>query len=645
VGGRFAQLKGISKLQDPGDPLISGPIWRRAAAVRIPVRAAWIATLLLSAAVAPPLAAQPEEARARGGTAADSVEVRLALLHMAPALGKITPNLDTLTAMTRRAFQEGADIVVGPELATSGYSITAQQIRDSLGLRAPFSRLSAIRALAMQYDGYVALGLAEVAENDSAYNSVVLFRPDGGFTIQRKRGSTGFGPSGDLPFTVIPSRFGDLGLVICANVYLEDWPRILALAGADIVLSPANWWGSSHQLDIWTTRAHENDFYFVVANRWGAETDTRSGTPYYYDMNDAPSAVLAPGTRSDEAGQTLLAYRARTAPEPRNVVLRHTIRVSRARIGGAERAYTVRGREPAAYRQISNRYYRPDLGNQPYPGLPPAGETRVATLAMRPGFDPAMNVARVRAEWTAGGGNADVLVLPARAVTDGPVDTSSPGWSEAAHWALLQDFVNTSGLKLLVTSLLQQAGTGAPVQEALVVMRPGQPVLLRAAIHGWPPAAAAPQEPLYVDLPGARVGVVLGRDLLFPEVSLALAKVGTDIIVSPALEGVAPPRPLAGVQSQWPYNAWLVRTNDGVHVAAVNQEWGMIVRSGGGVIDTVAVADANGAPLRVLAVNSATVRHKFLNAYLPFDLAALGLPPTPPAAAAAPAADAQGGHP
>jgi predicted amidohydrolase len=623
---------------------MSCPSSMRAAAARIPIRAAWIATLLLSAIAAHPLAAQ--EARAGGGTAADSVEVRLALLHMAPVLGKITPNIDTLTAMTRRAFQEGADIVVGPELATSGYSITAQQIRDSLGLRAPFSRLAAIRALAMQYNGYVALGLAEIAENDSAYNSVVLFRPDGGFTIQRKRGSTGFGPSGDLPFTVIPSRFGDLGLVICSNVYLQDWPRILALAGADIVLSPANWWGSSHQLDIWTTRAHENDFYYVVANRWGAEADTRDTTTYYYDMNDAPSAVLAPGTRSDEAGQTLLAYRARTAPEPRNVVLRHTIRVARARIGGAsEPAYTVRGREPAAYRQISNRYYRPDLGNQPYPGLPPAGETRVATLAMRPGFDPATNVARIRAEWAAGGGNADVLVLPARAVTDRPVDTSSPAWSGAPHWASLQDFVNTSGLKLLVTSLLQQAGADAPVQEALVVMRPGRPVLLRAAIHAWPPAAAAPREPLYVDLPGARVGVVLGRDLLFPEVSLALAKVGADIIVSPAFEGVAPPRPLAGVQSQWPYNAWLVRTNDGVHVAAVNQGWGMIVRSTYGVIDTVSVADANGAPLRVLAVNSATVRFKFLNAYLPFDLAALGLPPTLPAVAVGDAVDPHGGRP
>jgi predicted amidohydrolase len=609
----------------------------RVAASRLPARAGAVAMLLVAIAPAQTLVAQSGATHAATGEE-DSVAVRLALLHMAPVLGKISPNIDTLTAMTRRAFQGGADIVVGPELATTGYSITAQQIRDSLGLRAPFSRLGAIRGLAMRFNGYVAFGIAEIADTDSLYNSVILFEPDGSFSIQRKRGSTGFGPSGDLPFTVIPSRFGDLGLVICSNVYLQDWPRILALAGADIVLSPANWWGTSHQLDIWSTRAHENDFYFVVANRWGAETDTRYGSPFYYDMNDAPSAVLAPGTRNDEAGQTLLAYRTETAPEPGNVVLRHTIRVSRARLGGGHRAYTVRGREPAAYRQISNPYYRPDLGNQPYPGLPPAGEARVAVLAMNPGFDPSANVAKVQAEWTTGGGNADVLVLPARAITDGPTDTSSPTWTTAPHWAALQNFVNTSGVQLLATSILQQTGTGTPVREALVVMRPGQPVLLRPAIHAWPPAAAAPQEPLYVDLAGARVGVVLGRDLLFPEVSLALAKVGADIVVSPAIEGVAPPRALPGVQSQWPYNAWLVRTNDGVHVAAANQGWGIIVRSGGGVIDTVSVADANGPAFRVLAVSSGTVRSKFLNAYRPFDLAALGLPPTLPPVAAVPTA-------
>jgi hypothetical protein len=71
----------------------------------------------------------------------------------------------------------------------------------------------------------------------------------------------------------------------------------------------------------------------------------------------------------------------------------------------------------------------------------------------------------------------------------------------------------------------------------------------------------------------------------------------------------------------------------------------MIVRSTYGVIDTVSVADANGAPLRVLAVNSATVRFKFLNAYLPFDLAALGLPPTLPAVAVGDAVDPHGGRP
>ncbi|MBD0320685.1 MAG: carbon-nitrogen hydrolase family protein, partial [Gemmatimonadetes bacterium] len=313
-----------------------------------------LALLLLASA---PLRAQEVNAESAG---ANTIPVRVAILHMAPRLGTITPNIDTLVAMTQRAFRQGADIVVAPELSTTGYSVSAQQIRDSLGLAAPFTRLSQLRALATANNGYVALGIAEIAPGDTLYNSVVLFKPDGSYALQRKRGSSGFGPRGRLPFTTVPTRFGDLGLVICSDVYLQDWPRILALAGADIVLSPATWWGDSHQLDIWTTRAHENDFHFVVANRWGTETDTRFGSPFFYEMNDAPSAVIAPGTRDDEAGQTLLAYRTETAPEPRNVVLHRTIQVNRGRLNsGPNQAYTVRARQPQAYVQISNGFYRP----------------------------------------------------------------------------------------------------------------------------------------------------------------------------------------------------------------------------------------------------------------------------------------------
>lgn len=556
-------------------------------------------------------------------TASDSVSVRVAMLHMAPALGKITPNVDTLAAMTARAFAEGADIVVGPELATTGFSITAKQVRDSLGLRAPFTRLRAIRELARRHGGYVAFGIAEVADDDSLYNAVVLFGPDGRHVIQRKRGASGFGPRGNLPFTVIPTRFGDLGLVICSDTYLQDWARILALGGADLVLSPANWWGGG-PLDIWTTRAHENDFVFVVANRWGAEEDTRFGS-YYYDMNDAPSAVIAPGTRDESSGQALLVYRTETAPEPRNVILHHTVRIARARIGaGPNAAYTVRARQPEAYQAIGNAYYRPDLGSKPVPGLPPAGPTRVAVLAFRPGGDPAGNVARVRDEWARAGAAADVLVLPGRAVTAQLVDTSDPRWASAAPWAALQAFVDTSGLRLLATTVFERPGAGAPVRESLVVLQPGRAPILRASIHPWPPAGADPREPLSVDLPHARVGIVLGRDLLFPETSLSLAKRGADLVIAPAIEGTVPPARLPGVAATWPYNAWLTRTNDGLHVAAANQGWGLIARSVDGVIDTVAVADAYaGTALRIVEVNSASVRAKFLNAYWPFDLRAL----------------------
>jgi predicted amidohydrolase len=55
---------------------------------------------------------------------------------------------------------------------------------------------------------------------------------------------------------------------------------MVALSGAHIILTPADWWGSAGQIPIWMTRAAENGIYVAVANRWGAEKDTRFPTPY-----------------------------------------------------------------------------------------------------------------------------------------------------------------------------------------------------------------------------------------------------------------------------------------------------------------------------------------------------------------------------
>lgn len=595
----------------------------------------------------------PSDARAleASGTRSSDVKVRIGILHMAPKLGQLADNVRALETLAARAFREGADIVVAPELATTGYVITPDQVRAGLGLRAPFDALASLRQLAMRNRGYLVVGIAEIGTNEAIYNSAVLFTPQGDYHVQRKRGQTGPGwTRGDTPFIVVPTPFGDLGMVICSDTYLMDWSRILALQGADIVLSPANWWGDAGQLNTWATRVMENDFALVVANRWGSETDSRYGGNYLYDMSDAPSAVIAPG---DGDANLLLVHRATRGPAPRDEVLHATVTVARARIGTKPTdSWTISARSPAAYGSIAGPYYRPDLdstpGGQPAPGLPSPGAVRIATIAYHPGWDPAANAALVEREYARlkiSQPQIEVVVLPARAIAINPVDTADPAWGASAGWKELQALVDGGGPEMLATSLVETETTQHKMRETAVVLRSHLPPLLQPMNHAWPPDTGTPAPPLTVDLAHARVGVVLGRDLLIPEMSLALAKAGADIVVvsTESDEGSL----VVDQQSaaHWPQSAWRTRANDGLHIAVSSAEGrGFILRDGYGFVDSVAVSEAsNGTASQVMEVNSNSVRTKYLNAYLPEDLAVLGVklgPPTPgePRALRAPAA-------
>jgi hypothetical protein len=146
---------------------------------------------------------------------------------------------------------------------------------------------------------------------------------------------------------------------------------------------------------------------------------------------------------------------------------------------------------------------------------------------------------------------------------------------------------------------------------------------LRAAIHGWPPAAPVPVPPLYVDLPHARVGLVVDRDALMPETTLNLAKWGADLVLIPHDFGTQRYAVDSVGMMPWPYFLWQTLSNDGVHVLATNDfGMGQIVVNGGGYIDSV-VTLGPAPSVAVVTLQSGPVRTKYLNAYYDFDLAAL----------------------
>jgi predicted amidohydrolase len=563
-------------------------------------------------------------------SAVSAAPAKVALLHTFPVLGDVNHNVASLESLVQRALAQGANIVVTPELATTGFSITRDQVVSGLGFTSPYPELAGIRALAMQYAAYVLVAIGEVTPAQQVYNTVVVFGPGGLVATAQKRGLSGWHDRGILPFDVIPTIYGDLGVMICSDVYLPDWIRILATKGADLILLPANWFGSSDQQEIWQTRARENGIWFLTANRWGMETDTRFGVPFVYDMNDAPSAAITPD------GEIRLFYRAMDVPNPVDEILLYDVNVPSYRIGTQiSPTYSVNFREPGAYAAIANGFYDRDTGNQMAPGLPPDGTTRIASIAYRPSLtDSSANLATIAQLWAANATQADVVVLPGRGITSHLVPTSDPDWFQAGPWTGLQSFVEANQISLLVTTLVE-SNSNAGFPEALVLVQPGRAPMLSRQIHDSLTGRGTDHAPIFIDLAHARVGALTGRDALFPEAVTALAKSGTDILVISSAVGAASTSHDVNAPAYfWEPAAllrmWKTRSNDNVHLAA--SDWtgnGVVIEETGGIIGNL-VATSSSNP--VAAINTITnsdpfsfdsVRVKFLNHYYSFDLNAL----------------------
>ncbi|MFC8501814.1 carbon-nitrogen hydrolase family protein [Pedococcus sp. NPDC057267] len=157
------------------------------------------------------------------------------------------PEANRALALSRAAtaFEAGAEIVVFPELAISGYVVEpATAAASSEELHGP--SFVAFRNLAARHNGLVIYGLCERA-GDSLYNSVVAVNADGVALHYRKLHlfdqELGVYTPGNLGLPVVSLAWGNLGVCICYDLRFVEVLRTLSLGGADLVVAPAAWVG------------------------------------------------------------------------------------------------------------------------------------------------------------------------------------------------------------------------------------------------------------------------------------------------------------------------------------------------------------------------------------------------------------------
>jgi 5-aminopentanamidase len=241
--------------------------------------------------------------------------VTVAVCQLAPVLGQVAANLRSLQVAVLDAARAGAQVVVLPELVTTGYVFESVQEARALAERVDGPCLNAIAELAASHDLVIAGGFAEIAGTRELYNSAFLIDRAGVRAVYRKAHLWAderrwFTP-GQQPPPVVNTHRGRIGLLVCYDLEFPEWTRTAALTGADLLCIPTNWPASSlpqGERPIEVVRAQASasvDRVFVaVCDRVGPERGTDwVGGSAIIGPDGYPLALSQPG----DGAQTLLA--------------------------------------------------------------------------------------------------------------------------------------------------------------------------------------------------------------------------------------------------------------------------------------------------------------------------------------------------
>lgn len=219
--------------------------------------------------------------------------------------GNAQANLDTIETRLRKAALAGAKLILLQELHNGAYFCQHQDVSEfDRAETIPGPSTIRIGALAEELDLVIVASLFERRATGLYHNTAVVFDRSekicGRYRKMHIPDDPGFMEKfyftpGDLGFEPIRTSIGKLGVLICWDQWYPEAARLMALAGAEILLYPtAIGWDPNdsdderaRQRDAWITvqRGHAiaNGLPLLACNRIGFEEtpNTTSGIQFW----------------------------------------------------------------------------------------------------------------------------------------------------------------------------------------------------------------------------------------------------------------------------------------------------------------------------------------------------------------------------
>ena len=213
--------------------------------------------------------------------------------------GSVEANLDAIETGLRDAARAGAALVLLQELHNGPYFCQHENVDEFDRAEAvPGPSTQRIGALAAELNLVVVASLFERRAAGLYHNTAVVFDRKSEICGKYRKMHIPDDPAyyekfyftpGDLGFAPISTSVGNLGVLVCWDQWYPEGARLMALAGADLLLYPtAIGWDPSdsdaekaRQRDAWITvqRGHAvaNGLPLLACNRFGFEASPDNG--------------------------------------------------------------------------------------------------------------------------------------------------------------------------------------------------------------------------------------------------------------------------------------------------------------------------------------------------------------------------------
>ena len=218
--------------------------------------------------------------------------MRVAAVQFQPVLGAKEQNLRRAAELVIQAAKGGAQLIVLPELCTTGYSFMnaaeAEPYAEVLAggdVLAPSRSMTVFGALSKKFNVNIVWGVMEKDfGTGKLFNSQVLMTPTSKFIKYAKINKWGndylWSSSGEANPPILEVEGKKVGLLICRDVrdrFDKEWSDFYEPGDADIVCLSANWGDGGFPAVAWMEFAKDNNAILVVSNRYGQEQNNNFG--------------------------------------------------------------------------------------------------------------------------------------------------------------------------------------------------------------------------------------------------------------------------------------------------------------------------------------------------------------------------------